>query len=37
MRIFLLAVVYGLVQGLLLVLNTMFQDMLGGRPYYLTR
>lgn len=37
MKLFLLAVVYGLVQGLIFVLNYVSQDVLGGRPYYLMR
>lgn len=37
LRMFVLAVLYGLVQGLIFVFNYVAQDVLGGRPYYLMR
>lgn len=37
MNLLVSAVIYGLIQGLIFVLNSMFSHMLGGRPYYLMR
>ena len=37
MNLFLMALLYGLVQGLIFVFNTMYAQALAGRPYYLAR
>lgn len=37
MKLLLMALVYGLIQGLVFVLNTMYGPALAGQPYYLAR
>ena len=37
MNLFLMALLYGLAQGLIFVMNYLYADMLAGRPYYLAR
>ncbi len=37
MKLFVMAFLYGLVQGLIYVLNTLYGPATGGRPYYLAR